>query len=141
MPYLFGYGAAIDRTSANQGVTVRGTSIASVGFNPANDPQISSSDPYYADYPTIGMASSVGWPYSWTDSAGAVHQLAGAVPVAITNDQWSLWFPPGQTATSGVPVTLDVTSDNSLTVSGQTASAGFLVDQSAWAQNTVPMQG
>lgn len=140
VPYLFGYGVAADRSIISQGVTVRGTSIASVGFQP---PSSWSSDPYYASnfYQNIGAASSVGWPYSWKDSAGVVHQLTGAVPVAITSDQWTLWFPSGQTATSGVPVTLEVASDYSLTVPGQTAPAGFVADPSAWAQNTVPTLG
>jgi len=139
VPFLFGYGAAIDRTSAAQGVTVRGTSIASVGFNPANNPQISSSDPYYADYPTIGMTSSVGWAaYSQTNLPPSA--MIGAAAIAIYsdpaggNDQWS----PLVAANSAV--TLLVGSDNVValqqqTSSGQPVNVGFLVDPSTWIQN------
>jgi hypothetical protein len=129
VPFLFGYGAAIDRTSANQGVTVRGTSIASVGFNPANNPEIPTSDPFFADYPTIGMANSAGW---YNPTTGQI----GVVPIAIYsdpaggNDQWSPLV-AGRAA-----VTLTVASDGMTlqTSSGQTV--GFMVNQSTWVVTT-----
>ena len=142
VPFLFGYGAPIDRASIAQGVTVRGTTIASIGFNPANNPQISSGDPNYGDYRTIGMTSSVGWPYSWSDEKNVIHNQIGAVPIAIYadsaagNDQWSPLV-TGQSA-----VTLTVASDAmTLKASNGTTTVGFLVNQTPWVvtqgQNSV----
>jgi hypothetical protein len=134
VPYLFGYGAAIDRSIVSQGVTVRGTSIASVGFNPANNPQISTSDPYYADYPTIGMANSVGW------ANPSLNQI-GAVPVAIYsdpaagNDQWS------SLVSAGGIVTLTVAQDGTTLKNATNQSVGFLVNQTLVAPQRVVVIG
>jgi hypothetical protein len=133
VPFLFAYGAPIDRASIAQGVTVRGTAIASVGFNPADSPQISSSDPYFADYPTIGMVNSAGWADPTSGRIGVVTIAIYADPAA-GNDQWS------PLVTAQAAVNLVVASDGRTlrTSTGQTV--GFLVNQAPWVitqgQNT-----
>jgi hypothetical protein len=133
VPFFFGYGAPIDRTSAAQGVTVRGTSIASIGFNQVNNPQISTSDPYYSDYPTIGMVNSAGWADSTNGQIGAVAVAIYCDPAA-GKDQWS----PLVTAQSAVNLVVASDGMTVQTSSGQTV--GFLVNQSPWlvtqGQNT-----
>lgn len=125
VPYLFGYATATDRSIVTQGVTVRGTSIASVGFNPANNSEISTSDPFYSNYPTIGMTSSVGWLDSTFDQIGAVPIAIYSDP-ANGNDQWS------PLVTANAAGTLTVAADGMTLQNSSGQTAGFLVNQAPW---------
>ncbi len=125
VPYLFAYGAGVDRNTVARGVTVRGTSVASIGFNPANNPQISSNDPSFTTYPTIGMVSSAGW-------ANPSANQIGVVPIAIYSDPAGGidgWSP---LVASQAQATLSVANDGSTLQNSSGQTIGFLLNQSTW---------